>query len=69
MFKVWTILVLTYVVDGETMQTELIFPSAEACGQALSVIYEPIYEHYPDSMGQCIPTDVVSNTVRPRARP
>ena len=69
MVKLWTILVLTYVVDGDRIQAKLVFPSVEACGQALSIIYEPIYEHFPDSMGQCIPTDVVSNTVRPRARP
>jgi hypothetical protein len=35
----WTVLVLTIFVDGQQMQSRLLFPSMKACGDASAVIY------------------------------
>ncbi len=34
----WTVLVLTIFVDGQQMQSRLLFPSMKACGDASAVI-------------------------------
>jgi len=65
----WTLLILTYPVLGADVESVLIFPSMEACGAAMPVIYEPVVESYPDSMAQCVESTVLSSSPRPKARP
>jgi hypothetical protein len=38
----WTVLVLTIFVDGQQMQSRLLFPSMKACGDASAVIYRAV---------------------------
>jgi hypothetical protein len=65
----WTLLILTYPVLGADVESVLIFPSMEACGDAMPVVYEHIMESYPDSTARCVETAVLSSTPRPKARP
>ena len=65
----WTIMILTFTVPGHgEMQSALLYPSAEACGDALPAVYEIIRLHYPDSMAQCRPTRLLSASLRPKGR-
>jgi len=65
----FTILVLTYTVGSYDLQSSTVFPSAKECGDALPAYHEPIYAFDKDSMGQCIETDVMSKSIRPKTRP
>jgi len=65
----FTILVLTYTVGSYDLQSKTLFPSMKECGDALSAYYKPIYAFDKDSMGQCIETDVMSKSIRPKLRP
>lgn len=65
----WTLLILTYPVLGADVESVLIFPSMETCGDALPVVYDHIVASYPDSTARCVETDVLSSTPRPKARP
>lgn len=66
----WTIMWITFTVpDHGTMQTVLLYPSAETCGDALLEVYPTIYRHYPSSDAQCRPTRLLSASPRPKARP
>ena len=64
----YTMLVLTYVIEGTEIQKKTLYRNAYECGNALPEVYEP-YIHM-DSMAQCIETDKVSasNTI-PKLRP
>jgi len=63
-------MIISYVVEGEEVQSKLLFPSSAACSQALSSIYAEVYKHYEDSLAVCKPTDIPSKAlIRPRARP
>jgi len=65
----FTILMLTYSISGETLQSTTFFPSADACGDALPAYYEPVYAFDKNAIGQCKQTDVLSSTIRPKAKP
>ena len=66
----WTIMIIAYTVEGEEITTKLLFPTEQACGQALSSIYSEIYKHYKESLAVCKPTDMPSRSlIRPKARP
>jgi len=63
-------MIIAYTVEGEEITTKLLFPTEQACGQALSSIYSEIYKHYKESLAVCKPTDMPSRSrVRPKARP
>jgi len=57
------------MVQGEELQSKILFPSRKTCGDAMDSIYEPVLAHWPNSMAQCDPTDIISKTIRPKARP
>ena len=64
----YTMLVLTYVIDGAEIQKKTLYRTAYECGNALPEVYKP-YEDM-DSMGQCIETDKISSiTSTPKLRP
>ena len=69
MTKFFTLMWITFTVpDHGTMQTVLLYPSQQACGDALTEVYPSIERHYPDSMAQCRSTRQLSASVRPKAR-
>jgi hypothetical protein len=70
----WTVLVLTIFVNGQQMQSRLLFPSMKACGDASSVIYHTyVKTHFRDSIAQCeksaIPSKGLVVSQRPKPRP
>ena len=65
----WTLMLITFTVPGHgEMQSVLLYPSQQACGEALPAVYETVRVHYPDSMAQCRVTRQLSASVRPKAR-
>jgi len=69
MLKFYTILILTYTANGDEFQSKILYPSWEACSEAIAPIYEPIREYFVETMAQCDVTDIPSKSIRPRARP
>lgn len=70
MIEFYTLMIITITVPGHgQMQSPLLYPSEQACGDALPAVYETIENHYPDSVGQCIVTNQMSASLRPKARP
>jgi len=64
----YTMLVLTYVIEGTEVQKKTLYRNAYECGNALPEAYKP-YEDM-DSMGQCIETArASSSTFMPKLRP
>ena len=69
MVEYFTILMLTYSISGETVQSTTLFPNADACGDALPAYYEPVYAFDKNAIGQCKKTDAMSVTIKPKPRP
>lgn len=67
--KFFTILVLTYTLNGHDFQSKIVFPSQRACGDALLTYHDPIYHFDRSAVGQCIQTDILSQSIRPKMRP
>ena len=65
----YTVLVLSYTLNGDYLQAKVIFPSAKACGDALPTYYEPVYTLDRDAVGQCLKTEVISTSIKPKRRP
>ena len=65
----YTVLVLSYTLNGDYLQSKVVFPSYKACGDALPAFYEPIYAIDRGAIGQCLKTDVLSNSIKPKTRP
>lgn len=70
MTEFFTLLVLTYPVpDLGTVESVLLYPSMDACGDALSAVYGTVERHFRGGGAQCIPTPLLSHSLRPVARP
>jgi hypothetical protein len=69
MVEYFTILMLTYSISGETLQSSTVFPSATACGDALPAYYEPVYAFDKNAIGQCKKTDAMSVIIKPKPKP
>ena len=65
----YTVLVLSYTLNGDYLQSEVIFPSARACGDALPAYYEPVYALDRNAIGQCLKTDTLSGSIKPKRKP
>ena len=65
----YTVLVLSYTLNGDYLQSNIIFPSYKACGDALPAYYEPVYAIDRDAIGQCLKTEVISTSIKPRKKP
>ena len=69
------VLVLTYALNEDTPYSEweesiIWLPNYQACADAMDVMYDAVYEHYPNSIGRCIETDVPrGGVIRPKTRP
>lgn len=69
MTEFFTLMLITFTVpDHGEMTSVLLYPSQQACGDALPAVYETVRVHYPDSMAQCRPTRQLSASPRPKAR-
>lgn len=69
MIEFFTVLVLQYQVNGEDLQSKILYPSLEACSEAMAPVYEPIHEYFTETLARCDRTDIPSKSVRPKARP
>jgi hypothetical protein len=70
----WTILAITFIVNGEMMTSKLLFPTMKSCGAAMNVLYyDHVQTHFKESMAQCVKSTLVSNKLtkmpRPKPRP
>jgi len=65
----FTILVLQYQVNGEELQSKILYPSLEVCIEAMEPVYEPIHKHFKNTLARCDATDIPSKSIRPQARP
>ena len=65
----YTVLVLSYTLNGGYLQAKVVFPSYKSCGDALPAYYEPVYAIDREAIGQCLKTDALSNSIKPKARP
>lgn len=68
--KFWTIMVIIYGTSVfEKDQSMIPYPSAEACGAAIEPIWDSFDAAFPDMVIQCVPTELPSRMIRPKARP
>ena len=65
----YTVLVLSYTLNGDYLQSEVIFPSARACGNALPAYYEHVYALDRNAIGQCLKTNTLSSSIKPKRKP
>ena len=65
----YTVLVLSYTLNGDYLQSEVIFPSAKSCGDALPDYHDHVYALDRNAIGQCLKTEVISASIKPRRRP
>jgi len=69
MMLFYTVLVLSYTLNGDHLQSKVIFPSARACGNALPAYYEHVYALDRNAIGQCLKTDTLSGSIKPKRKP
>jgi len=69
MITYYAVMILSYTLEGEPLQSKILYPSAKECGDALKQVYPTIYKFDKDSVGQCKLTDIMSKVIRPRSRP
>ena len=70
----WTVLILTVFINGQEMQSRLLFPSMTACGAASKALYhDHVEKYFRNSMAQCKKSDIPSlglpTSQRPKPRP
>ena len=66
----FTVLILSYYVQGEHIQTKFVLESMSDCDKLIRVVVEPTRKIFPDANAHCIVTEMMStNIVRPRMRP
>jgi hypothetical protein len=65
----YTVLVLSYTLNGDYLQAKVIFPSARACGDALPDYHDHVYAIDRDAIGQCLKTEVISSSIKPKRKP
>ena len=69
------VMVLTYALTEDTpyadwKESVIWFPNYQTCIDAMDVMYDAVYEHYPNSIGRCIETDFPRGGIlRPKIRP
>ena len=72
MIKYYTFMILSFMIDGETLEYPLMFPSYDACSYNKTKIrdtFEPFATHQNVHV-YCKGTDVASNELaKPKTRP
>jgi len=75
MIEFFTVLILTYHIQGEAHHTTVIYDTEDRCQEAMDrgvmmPLYEQLYDLYGNDMIlRCYVTDQVSAYIRPKARP
>ena len=69
MIEYFTVMIITYSAAGEDLQSKVLFPSHQACSAAMVEIHDCIDGHFPGAMTQCEQTNIISKSIRPKARP
>ena len=69
MIEYFTVMIITYWAAGEELQSKIAFPSHQACSAAMETFHDRIDGHFPGAMTQCEQTDIISRSIRPKARP
>jgi hypothetical protein len=63
-----TQLIITWT-DGEYLNTQMMMvDNATSCGDIISIMYEHLYNQFPDSMMQCIETLIPAYSPTPTLR-
>ena len=66
----FTILILSYYVQDEHIQTKFVLKSMADCDKLIRVIVEPTRTIFPDANAHCIITEVMSTKIiKPKIRP
>lgn len=66
--KYFTLLILSYAVDGESLEARILTRSATDCAVALTAA-DPLFEALDAEAIRCISTGIPSSSTRPKARP
>ena len=69
MIEFFAVMIITYSVAGEEVQSKIAFPSHQACSAAMDAFHDRINGHFPGAMTQCEQTHIISKSIRPKARP
>lgn len=67
--KFWTILIAFYVIDGENVESRVLFPDEASCSRAIAPMKKLLEQTYPDVAVGCRRTSIISASIRPKARP
>jgi len=65
----WVLLIALYTIDGEPVESRLLFPNQSDCSDAISSMQQILSRSYDDVAVLCQRTNILSSTVRPVARP
>lgn len=65
----FTVMILTYTLAGEPLQSKILYTSHERCSNALTPIHDTLYPMDRGAMAQCNQTNIISKSIRPKARP
>jgi len=69
MITYFTVLLMSYQLSGEALQTKMIFASQRQCQQAMEGIYPSMLSSFQDVVVQCRKSELMSSTPRPKTRP
>ena len=67
--KLFTVLIALYAVNGEDVESRVLFPSAAECGNAIEHVHAALSASYDDVVILCDRTRLLSASPRPVARP
>jgi hypothetical protein len=67
--KLFTVLIALYAVNGEDVESRVLFPSEAECGAALQPMQAILEASYDDVAVLCVHSTLLSASPRPVARP
>ena len=65
----YTVLLITYWLEGERLESRLVFQTTDECAVFGNGIHPHVFAAYENFTMLCIPSEMVSKTVRPQMRP
>lgn len=65
--ETWTFLVITLAAPFEGYQSVIPYPSQDACEIGMDLVPQTMQR--PIEMAQCVPSDTLSSSIRPKRRP
>ena len=70
MLKFITVLTITLLSeDGKDYGVQVPYKSEEDCKEAIGPVYEAFVDYFPDAVGRCVVTGMLSESPRPRKKP